>query len=810
MQWGKDNACTDAFVIQSMITQYRKKVNPNMLFICIDLFGSGSTLVNMNEGQTDPRNITITGFSDSILRFIAEKSDNAQLRHVQNIEVREPVLLLPAKKNNKKKKKSKGKKKESHQPVLPLQNEVRFLSTPFKNQHSILVGHSFKKVLSKSKHCIFLTNEGAVYGMGKSGSIFSSNVEQPRLMLDQDMIRRLTEGRTKGEHVIDITSGTLHIAALTNLGTVFVMGCNTDNQLGRSTDTDYINDMKPVIWENPTHITSVACGDYYTVFLTKEGKLFGCGRNDNRQMGDFIRLQPNMKVNLFPQEIELSQSMSQITAISAGSSHTAVLDKNGNLWMMGNNSHGQCGLGTCSSISSLTRITDFDRSKLQNKDKIIIKSVSCGEYHTAALTVNGILYVFGSDYCGQLGVREQRLNECKPRRVLGYPTDFIETVECSKYYTTVVTKHGTVYTSGSDNPSSEDVKLCSPVPTGSRVMCASFGEEFKVLVVESRPRTSKNNLKMLSNGNELYNMKLNISENTSVHLHEYMIEQRCPLFPSVLCNRLGTIANVTEYNLKQEYQSTSERVLTSLVEFIYTDHIGFYDLEINSDMNSAPLSEEEQKELQKLAKLLQLTRLEELCSGKIVTTKNALEASMVQLLSHSNNDCLIETSTNPVPCHAALLAAQSEYLNSVLLYEKVSSSINQNVIRLKIDQVDNASTIRAIVHFIYTGKLNQELINSDNALDVLRAADLLCLKELREEMESFLMNFIDRSNVSVVLEHADYYDWLLLRQKLILYIIREGNIKQIFGQKAFQELRRNNILLADEIQKFSRELSKEK
>jgi hypothetical protein len=39
----------------------------------------------MSEANKHPNDILITGFSDSILRFIAERGDNNQLQYVENI-----------------------------------------------------------------------------------------------------------------------------------------------------------------------------------------------------------------------------------------------------------------------------------------------------------------------------------------------------------------------------------------------------------------------------------------------------------------------------------------------------------------------------------------------------------------------------------------------------------------------------------------------------------------------------------------------------------------------------------------------------
>ncbi len=59
--------------ITKILAKYRQEVNPDLLFVSIDLSGKGVTILDGSESH--PNNILITGFSDSILRFIAERGN---------------------------------------------------------------------------------------------------------------------------------------------------------------------------------------------------------------------------------------------------------------------------------------------------------------------------------------------------------------------------------------------------------------------------------------------------------------------------------------------------------------------------------------------------------------------------------------------------------------------------------------------------------------------------------------------------------------------------------------------------------------
>jgi telomerase protein component 1 len=69
--------------IANFLNKYRQEVNPDLLFVSVDLSGRG---MGISDGTENPNNVMITGFSDSILRFIAERGDNNQLSYVENID----------------------------------------------------------------------------------------------------------------------------------------------------------------------------------------------------------------------------------------------------------------------------------------------------------------------------------------------------------------------------------------------------------------------------------------------------------------------------------------------------------------------------------------------------------------------------------------------------------------------------------------------------------------------------------------------------------------------------------------------------
>lgn len=68
---GHNEMATRNRTVTGILKEYREKVNPELLFVAVDLYGNGKSVVDINVDN--PLNVLITGFSDNILRYIAGK-----------------------------------------------------------------------------------------------------------------------------------------------------------------------------------------------------------------------------------------------------------------------------------------------------------------------------------------------------------------------------------------------------------------------------------------------------------------------------------------------------------------------------------------------------------------------------------------------------------------------------------------------------------------------------------------------------------------------------------------------------------------
>lgn len=81
--------------LASILHKYRQEVNPDMMFVSVNL-GSASKAMEAS-GDRHPNDVLISGFSDAILRYIAERGDSNQLHYIDHIDKEKGIANPPPK-----------------------------------------------------------------------------------------------------------------------------------------------------------------------------------------------------------------------------------------------------------------------------------------------------------------------------------------------------------------------------------------------------------------------------------------------------------------------------------------------------------------------------------------------------------------------------------------------------------------------------------------------------------------------------------------------------------------------------------------
>jgi alpha-tubulin suppressor-like RCC1 family protein len=225
-------------------------------------------------------------------------------------------------------------------------------------------------------HALFLTIDGSVYACGKNTYGEFGNGET-------DSNGGAAKITISGEHIVSFSCGVNFSVFLTKTGKVFSCGRNVHGQLGHgNTENVYKPTLISYFSNNNINIKAIECGHYNTFFLDTSGKVYSCGYNNYVQAGHpgYIDEHEPTLIN--------SLSGEQIISVSASLVHTLFLNSDKQVY--------GCGQTIYSGASSRNPVLITSLS-----DKKII-SVSAGGRHSIFLTEEGKVYSCGfADFIGR-------------------------------------------------------------------------------------------------------------------------------------------------------------------------------------------------------------------------------------------------------------------------------------------------------------------------------------------------------------------------------------------------------------------------
>jgi len=259
-------------------------------------------------------------------------------------------------------------------------------------------------IASGGYHTLFLTNNGKVYSCGTNnfgqlGLNDATDRSVPTLITTTTVGG--TPTAFNNLTISAIAGGRYHTIFLTNDGKVYSCGGGEYGQLGlgdttnRSTPTLITTTTvggTPTAFNNLT-ISAIACGYQFTLFLTNGGKVYACGLNSDGQLG----FQQNAG-NSTPTLLTTNIGSLTISAIACGTYHALYLTNDGKVYSCGRNNYGQLGrtVDAANPINTPSIITTFNN--------LTISAIACGNNHSLFLTNDGKVYSCGFNDSGQLGL----------------------------------------------------------------------------------------------------------------------------------------------------------------------------------------------------------------------------------------------------------------------------------------------------------------------------------------------------------------------------------------------------------------------
>lgn len=264
------------------------------------------------------------------------------------------------------------------------------------------------KISAGGDYSLALKNDSTVWGWGNNGwgqlgdsSRTNSSVPVQVLSLTG---------------IIDIAGGASHSLALKSDGTVWSWGVNTNGELGDGNKGILNYKTTPVQAIKITDVKAISAGVNFSLALKNDGTVWGWGAN----ISDTGAVQiPNL---------------TGITAIVGGGYHFIALKSDGTVWARGYNLVGQLGNGTTTSeygnpvqVLSVTDIT----------------KIAAGFSHSMALKSDGTLWVWGDGANGRLGIGAttgykstpvEANSPCDTSGTSGVTFDFLENHENIKIF----------------------------------------------------------------------------------------------------------------------------------------------------------------------------------------------------------------------------------------------------------------------------------------------------------------------------------------------------------------------------------------
>ncbi|XP_063682436.1 uncharacterized protein LOC134817233 [Bolinopsis microptera] len=192
-----------------------------------------------------------------------------------------------------------------------------------------------------------------------------------------------------------VSVGKSHIVATTELHSTYSWGEGGSGQLGHdntlSTHTPTCIDAL-----QGKFVTSVACGDNFTLFVTDNGLLMSCGSAASKCLGQTDQTEDVLKPKLC--ETLLS---TDVVAVACGPEHAALTTKSGAAFTWGCGTSGRLGHGT-NIDRELPTPVQF------NEESVSVQRVRCGSDGTMFLTEDGTLYACGSNRYNKLGLNKRK------------------------------------------------------------------------------------------------------------------------------------------------------------------------------------------------------------------------------------------------------------------------------------------------------------------------------------------------------------------------------------------------------------------
>ncbi|RLU20163.1 hypothetical protein DMN91_006770 [Ooceraea biroi] len=192
------------------------------------------------------------------------------------------------------------------------------------------------------------------------------------------------------------------------------------------------------------NIEQISCGENHTVIVTKDGRVYSCGNNDYGQLGHEktrkrFRLNSTDSIERVPHMIK-TLATKTVVQVACGVEHSVALTNDGEVYSWGSNMDGQLGLG--SNVGC-----ELKPTRIPALAAVPIVFIACGGHHTIAISKSGVVYAWGLNTFGQLGLNDD-INRSGPFQLPTLRNAKVCYAACGEEFSVFLTIDGGVFTCG--------------------------------------------------------------------------------------------------------------------------------------------------------------------------------------------------------------------------------------------------------------------------------------------------------------------------------------------------------------------------
>jgi hypothetical protein len=259
----------------------------------------------------------------------------------------------------------------------------------------VLSGKTITAIAAGSSSCYALGSDGKVYAWGSN---YVGALGDGTGTNSSVPVAVDMTGVMSGKTVTAIAGAYLQGMALTSDGKVFCWGANTLGVLGDGTTTHRASpvavDMTGVM--SGKTIVAIAMAHYHGVAVSSAGRVYTWGGyGSSGTLGDGLATD-----SLAPVAVDRSGVLSgkSIVAVATGQYHTLALSSDGLIYSWGYSAYGELGDGAAVQRNSPVAVdtSGFLATKT-------VTAIDAGLRHSMALTSDGLVCAWGSNASGQLG-----------------------------------------------------------------------------------------------------------------------------------------------------------------------------------------------------------------------------------------------------------------------------------------------------------------------------------------------------------------------------------------------------------------------